>query len=112
MDGYYGVCHADELIYFWEPILSGIEPSNLGPLTGNDILISEILLSAWINFATYGDPTPPDSEFDWLPQTPDTQHFYWYISNLEPTMSTTQEIEERWNLWNDLLGDKKSLNHF
>ena len=104
LDGYYGVCHADELIYLWEPVFSSLQDSNLGPLTGNDLLMREILLSAWTNFATYGDPTPPDSGFDWQPQQPNTQHLYWYISNLEPTMSTTQSIQERWNLWNDTLG--------
>lgn len=108
LNGSYGVCHADELIYFWEPLFSLVEDSGLGPLTGVDISMREILLSAWINFATYGDPTPPDSGFDWLPQAPNTQHLFWYISNSGPTMSTTQGIEERWDLWNNILGYKVS----
>merc|ERR1712073_47755 len=86
VNGSYGVCHTDELTYFWEPLFTLISDTGRGPLTGDDLLMREILLNAWINFATYGDPTPPDSGFDWVPQTPSTQHIFWYISNLEPTM--------------------------
>ena len=63
------------------------------------------ILYLHISYITY---YMADSKFDWLPQTPDTQHLYWYISNLEPTMSTTQEIE-------DVLGmpsKKKKINHY
>ena len=75
---------------------------------GYDILMREILLTAWVNFASYGDPTPPNSFFDWLPQTPDSEHLFWNISGIEPTMSTNKDIQERWDLWNDVLGYKLS----
>ena len=75
---------------------------------GDDILMREILLTAWVNFATYGDPTPPNSVFEWLPQTPDSEHLFWNISGIEPTMSTNKDIQERWDLWNDVLGYKLS----
>ena len=108
LNGSYGVCHTDELIYLWEPLFDRDGDSVIGPLTGNDMAIRELLLAAWINFATYGDPTPPGSEFDWLPQMSNTKHNFWYISSLEPTMNSTQDIQDRWHLWNDLLGSKSS----
>ena len=95
LDGYYGVCHADELIYLWEPVFSSLQDSNLGPLIGNDLLMREILLSAWTNFATYGDPTPPDSGFDWQPQQPNTQHLYWYISNENSNPSECNHFKDK-----------------
>ena len=64
----------------------------------------DMLLSFWTNFAAFGDPTPPDSGFDWQPQEPNSEHLFWYMSSLEPSMSTTQYIQDRWNLWNDILG--------
>ena len=63
-----------------------------------------MLLSFWTNFAAFGDPTPPDSGFDWQPQEPNSEHLFWYMSSLEPSMSTTQYIQDRWNLWNNVLG--------
>ena len=110
LNGSYGVCHTDELIYLWEPLFDRDGDSVIGPLTGNDLAIRELLLEAWINFATYGDPTPPGSEFDWLPQMSNTKHNFWYISSLEPTMNSTQDIQDRWHLWNDLLGSKSSAS--
>ena len=110
LNGSYGVCHTDELIYLWEPLFDRDGDSVIGPLTGNDFAIRELLLQTWINFATYGDPTPPGSEFDWLPQMSNTKHNFWYISSLEPTMNSTQDIQDRWQLWNDLLGSKSSAS--
>ena len=99
-----GVPHAEELIYFWEPVLSLNEGFGPYPLTGNDLIMRDILVSAWTNFAKFGDPTPPDSGFEWQPQKPNSEHLFWYISSLEPSMGTSKDIEERWTLWNNLLG--------
>ena len=52
LNGSYGVCHTDELIYLWEPLFDRDGDSVIGPLTGNDFAIRELLLQAWINFAT------------------------------------------------------------
>ena len=86
----------------WEPFYH----LDLDPLTGDDLLMRDILLSAWVNFASYGDPTPPDSGLYWSPQKPDSEHLFWYISGLEPKMNTTQDIQGRWNIWNEVLGSK------
>ena len=99
-----GVCHAEELIYFWEPFLELNGEFGPFPLTGNDLIMRDIMVSAWTNFAKFGDPTPPDSGFEWQPQKPNSEHLFWYISSLEPSMGTSKNIEERWTLWNNLLG--------
>ena len=54
----------------------------------------DMLLSFWTNFAAYGDPSPPGSGFDWLPQKPNSEHVFWYMSSLDPKMSTTPETLE------------------
>ena len=103
-NGSYGVCHTDELIYMWEPLFESLGDYPIGPLSGNDIVMREMMLETWTNFATYGDPTPPDSGLDWLPQLSNSEHLFWYISSSEPTMTTTPEIQERWKIWHDMLG--------
>ena len=87
----------------WEPYFHE-NHGLIGPLSGEDLIIREILVAAWANFATYGDPTPPDSNFVWLPQMPNSEHLFWYISGSEPTMTTTKEIQDRWDLWKSILG--------
>ena len=37
-------------------------------LDKDDMLIRELMTSLWANFATYGDPTPPNSGLSWTPQ--------------------------------------------
>ena len=44
------------------------------PLVEEDIKVSQLLMSFWINFAKYGDPTPPlrqegNVEFYWAQTT-------------------------------------------
>ena len=60
-NGSYGVCHTDELIYMWEPLFEHARETWFGPLSGNDLVMREMMLSTWTNFAIYGDPTPPNS---------------------------------------------------
>ena len=88
----------------WEPLFESLSDYPIGPLSGNDLVMREMMLATWTNFATYGDPTPPDSGLGWLPQLPNSDHLFWYISSSEPTMTTTPEIQERWKIWHDMLG--------
>ena len=97
-----GVCHADDLIYLWDPVLQyGNEPI-LGPLTGNDVAIRDIMTSAWTNFAVYGDPTPPNSGFSWTPQVANSNYDYWNIFGPEPVMTTNQKLRERMKFWDQM----------
>ena len=92
-----GVCHADDLIYLWESFYG------FGPLNDDDTLVREIMTTAWTNFATYGDPTPPDSGLSWTPQVPNSDYQYWNISGSAPVMSTSQEIQDRMAFWEQVL---------
>ena len=89
-----GVCHADDLLYMWDyPEL---------PLSNeDDKLLRDVMTSAWINFATYGDPTPPDTGYSWTPVTSLTEHQYLNISGPMPIMTNTpsHEMQARMALW-------------
>ena len=52
-----GVCHADDLFYLFQMPRYNIN------LTGNDVKVKDVMTNAWVNFATYGDPTPPGKMF-------------------------------------------------
>ena len=98
-----GVCHADDLIYLWNPIFQSGDKPILGPLTNEDATVRDIMISAWTNFAIYGDPTPPDSDLSWTPLAPDSEHQYWNIFGSSPVMATSQELQERMALWDKVL---------
>ena len=112
-----GVCHGDELIYLWHPI------SQLGlVLTGEmtdtshlqffyfseeDILVKDLLTEAWTNFAKYGDPTPPGSEYHWAPvdqKIGETDQWYFNISGHHTSgMDASPEVFRRLAFWDTLL---------
>ena len=92
-----GVCHADDLLYLWNP-------SFLGPLSGDDLVVRDVMSSAWTNFAIYGDPTPPGSYLSWTPVDPKSElQNYWNISGTNPTMATSHEIHNRMMLWDQIM---------
>ena len=95
-----GVCHADDLIYIWEPV-----GYVYGTLSGEDVLVRETITSAWANFATYGDPTPPGSPLSWTPRSvSDSIPRYWNISGTAPQMDSSADIQDRMELWGKVLG--------
>ena len=60
---------------------------------------------AWINFASYGDPSPPtDASLPpWNPVLPGLVRDYWNISGPVPLMDHSQEIQDRMSLWDQVL---------
>lgn len=52
----------------------------------------------------YGDPTPPDSGFSWIPQAPNEVNQYWEISGPDPKMTTNQDIQKRMAFWERTMG--------
>ena len=80
---------------------------NLGPLQlADDLIVRDIMASAWTNFAIYGDPTPPGSSnsLSWTSVDPASNlQQYWNISGNKPTMTTSQEIQNRMNLWDKIM---------
>ena len=79
---------------------------NLGPLQlADDLLVRDIMASAWTNFAIYGDPTPPgSSSLSWTPvDSASGLQQYWNISGTKATMASSQEIQNRMNLWDEIM---------
>ena len=74
------------------------------PLTPEEASIMNTIVTAWTDFAKYGDPTPPDSGRSWIPQAPNSEQQYWNISGPEPHMDTSSYIQERMALWENILG--------
>lgn len=103
-----GVCHADDLLYLFEPIFgnSGWD-SDTNTLTGSDLEVSDWLVSAWTNFATFGDPTPPSDtqQSVWLPAEPGNYH-YLNISGSNPGMEYAEDIELRIQFWTEIMTKK------
>ena len=96
-----GVCHGDDLIYVWELAYGDI---GFYPLSGDDRLVRETMVTTWTNFAKYGDPSPPGSTFSWTPEVSNTIHHYLNISGPMPVMATNQHIQERMALWEQVWG--------
>ncbi|XP_063991923.1 carboxylic ester hydrolase-like [Diachasmimorpha longicaudata] len=66
----YGVCHADDLQYFF-PIRDVKAPK---PYSDEDSAMIDIMTTMWYNFASTGNPTPKDQKFPahWNPVNSDS----------------------------------------
>ena len=95
-----GVCHGDDVVYQWEPVGGSLNWNN-EPLTPEEASITDTIITAWTNFAKYGDPTP--ATWSWIPQAPNSEHQYWNISGPVPHMDTSSYIKERMALWEHVL---------
>ena len=91
-----GVCHADDLMYLWNPA------GGFGSLTGDDALVRKTMTKAWASFAFYGDPTPPGSEASWIASGNPNQ--YWNISGPVSNMGSSSYIQDRMELWTQVIG--------
>ena len=75
------------------------------PFPQNDSMVRDIMITAWTNFAKYGNPTPdPNSGLSWTPtrSNPDFPQNYWNISGTSPQMATNQDIQARMDLWKQI----------
>ena len=97
----FGVCHADDLIYLWDPVF---QLENGLPLEGNDLAVRDIMTEAWTNFAIYGNPTPEGiSELpSWTPVNSNFQ--LWNISSPSPSMEFPLDLWIRMPIWDDIVG--------
>ena len=96
-----GVCHGDDLIYLWEPLIG--EESGLGPLTGTDVDVRELMTEFWKNFAVFGNPTPSGSKYSWLPVVNSKNQQFLNISGLDPQMTISEDIQRKMDFWERLL---------
>lgn len=100
-----GVCHADDLIYLFDPVFQkwGLDP-DAGVLTGTDLEVADLMVSAWTNFATFGDPTPPSDTqmITWLPASPGIYQ-YLNISGTDAHMEYSEDVKARMEFWTELM---------
>ena len=92
-----GVAHGDDLLYVWN--YSNTE------IYGDDIIVQNIMTTAWSNFAIYGDPTPPGmSDLSWVPLQDVSDFKFWNISGSNPTMDHSDYIQSRMEFWKQTIG--------
>lgn len=65
-DESFGVCHGDELPMLF-PINKCVFPG--GKYSERDLIMKKNMVKMWVNFATYGNPTPLESFSKWKPLT-------------------------------------------
>ncbi|KAL5279763.1 CES5A.2 family protein [Megaselia abdita] len=67
-DNYLGVCHGEDMQFIFP--LHKIVFGETSDLKGNSLIMKEVMLELLVNFASYGNPTPPGSRFiTWEPAT-------------------------------------------
>ena len=76
----------------------------------DDLVVRKQMMSSWTNFALTGDPSPPGSDYSWLPVTEriqeDTQQWFFNFSGEDSAMSGSSEILERLAFWQSLMEEK------
>lgn len=92
----YGVCHADELYYFWKPYWK----KGAIQLKPEEEVLSSRLLLAWTTFAKTGSPRTPGPEIPWDPVLPEN-HQYLNIGE-DLTMEHSPQYVDRMNLWDEV----------
>lgn len=73
---YSGICHTDDLMYLFE--MKGLLP--VRNQSSSDDHFSKKLIKLWSNFATYGKPSTPESDTNWLP-VKSSKKEYLHIKN-------------------------------
>ena len=98
-----GVCHADDLIYLWEPVFGWDQGEHV--LQGEDDMVRSFMTRIWSLFSMFGDPTPPDVGeigVTWLPRTEDNM-LMLNISGQNPEMVNNDEMKKRMEFWSTLM---------
>ena len=74
-----------------------------------DLVVQEQLVSTWSNFVKVGDPTPPGSNYSWTPVegklVDGSNQWFFNISGYQSAMDNSQEIFERFQLWDEVLSE-------
>lgn len=70
-ENYYGVCHAEELQFLF-PIAKDLFVTAVP--TPEELQVRKVITKLWVNFARFGNPTPPGGE-GLLPEWPSTDGF-------------------------------------
>jgi len=99
----YGVCHADDVHYLFQPHLDKVP---IPSLDGVDRAVRNMMVTLWVDFIQFGDPTPPGSFMDWGEFSAENPE-YLEIST-SPRMTWSDEWTTRVNFW-DTLFPKRAL---
>ena len=79
-------------------------------LRDDDMVVRKQMMSSWTNFALTGDPTPPGSDYSWLPVSEriqeDTQQWFFNFAGEDSAMAGSSEILERLAFWQNLMEEK------
>ena len=69
-------------------------------LEGDDLLVKNKMVNAWVDFISFGKPIEVEN---WVPVQNTQDHLYLNISSPTPMMSNSSYIRERMILWEDVL---------
>jgi len=95
-----GVSHADDLLYLWDPVFNVPHLE----LAGEDLVVSDMMATAWTEFARYGTPSSPDFPLDWDPIMPGSENWFFNISGSASAMDSSMDIRARMDLWDAVIG--------
>ena len=89
-----GVGHADDLQYLFNQKVK---------LNVKDTEVKDLMIEAWTNFASNGDPNGMKIGAKNVWETIDEGRKYWNISGTQPTMEFSDEIRERMTFWDSIM---------
>ena len=73
------------------------------------------MTSSWSNFALTGDPTPPGSDYSWLPVSEqiqeETQQWFFNFSGDSSAMDSSSEIFSRLTFWDNIM-DNSAMDKY
>ncbi|KAF2892971.1 hypothetical protein ILUMI_13205 [Ignelater luminosus] len=96
----FGVCHADELLYLFDPksLFPNYEPTSI------DRGITDILTTLWTNFVITGNPTPVTNNIlpsKWEPVQSENLEYY-FIKNVTHVKMEKELFWDRIRFWKSL----------
>merc|ERR1711970_789865 len=93
----YGVAHSDELQYFWKPYFNKYAIQ----MDEESEAVSKACLDMWVNFAYYGDPTPPGADVpaQWDPVTQDSHQYFSIDTTMQ--MELGEDYISRMSIWDE-----------
>lgn len=106
-----GVCHGDDLGYFFTSSIHPFIPNlPISPGSIEEKAISRYM-RLWGNFLKYGDPTPDQKEFGvtWKPITTDATYYLDVDEELELKINPD---EQRIKLWREIFKSHENTKNF
>ena len=76
-------------------------------------MVQRQILSSWSNFVKVGDPSPPGSDYSWTSVAgrieDEDNKWYFNISGSTSAMDSSQEIFNRFKIWDEVLSQDLTL---